>query len=1015
MKRTTRENIISAYGREPMHSPFYCYDTVGKALAHAGASSSSNCLSLNGIWQVAVYESIEQTPENWYEKAEVTETIPVPSNWEFHGIGTPIYTNILYPFDRNSGDHSFEVQVKPGEYILNAPFVPKENLNVIYYTEFELPQDFKGQDIILHFGGVETGYHLAVNGQVIAYSEDSKVDAEFNITDYIKDGKNELSVRVYQFTSHSYLEDQDYWHTHGIQRDVTIRAQKKNHFDDFKVWTEFGEEMTDATICLKIWANRGVEFFGEDYVKVSLYDEDGKQTFSVNTKPFAEYHGYLVDDYVAELRLSVASPKLWNSEHPHLYTLVLEQMDKDGNVVTIESCNVGFREIRIEKGVLQINRKRMIVRGTNLHEWSVKTGRLVTKEELKQTLLKIKELNFNAIRTCHYPKDVSFYEMCDELGLYVVDETNVETHGYGGSLSASQLWLHAYMDRVMRMCLRDKNHPCIVIWSLGNESGAGANHAAMYGWLKEYDNRPVQLESGGSKLTTSDIMCPMYPDNDWILTCMTGTDIRPFIMCEYNYVKSNSAGNLDEYWDKIRSYDRFQGGFVWDFQDKAMPQRKADGTVAFRYAGAFGERVMDPVKDMCLNGVVYPDLTEKPHAYEIKNRQAPVCVVYESWHGMEGVYKLVNENIEDTFEIYQFIWELVSDGTVVEQGELALTAAPGEKAELSFPYDKTLVKGECFVNFYVKQKEDKPWAKKGHVIFQKQFDVKGSLAWMEEELTSAVSISAKEEGGILTIVLPDKTLCLDLATGEFQNDDLKTEDLIYRAPTGIDEGQGDNSYDHDWKQAGIYDAEKTVEKVTYKILEDEVWIHTNVSYLDGRIVIRKSYVVSAAGMKVSYHFLNRTGLDTIPRIGMGFALPVSLRHVKYYGRGPWENYADRKESALIRIYETSVQEMHEHYIRCCECGGREDIRYVELTDDSGKGIRVTGNSAFHFSALPWTPAQYRQADYEDQLPESNQTFLSIDGKMAGLGGDTGWTRNIHPQYRITDGGYQYEFTVRWIG
>lgn len=1008
MNHSTHSHIVSAYGREPMHAPFYCFDTVEKALASAGASS--NCMNLNGIWKVAVYGSVEETPENWYEMPKETRDMPVPSNWEFHGIGKPIYTNIIYPFDRNTGDHSFEVQVKPGEYILNAPFVPKDNLNVIYYTEFEVPEHFEGKNLILQFGGVETGYHLAVNGQVIAYSEDSKLDAEFNITDYVKSGKNALAVRVYQFTAHSYLEDQDYWHTHGIQRDVTLRAQSKRHFEDFKVWTEFGESMEQASLCVKIWANRGIDCFGEDYVTISLYDEDGKQVLCEDTRPFGEYHGYLVEDYVAEMTIPVAAPKLWNHEHPHLYTLVLVQKDKNGNCLDIEHCNVGFREIRICNGVLQINRKRMIVRGVNLHEWSGKTGRYVSEEELLQTLYKMKQLNFNAIRTCHYPKNVKFYEMCDRLGFYVVDETNLETHGYGGSLSASQLWLHAYMDRVVRMCLRDKNHPCIIIWSLGNESGAGPNHAAMYGWLKEYDNRPVQLESGGSKRTTSDIMCPMYPDNDWILTCMSGDDIRPFIMCEYNYVKSNSAGNLDEYWDKIRKYDRFQGGFVWDFQDKAMPQEREDGSIAFRYAGAFGETVMDAVRDMCLNGVVYPDLSEKPHAYEIKNRQAPVSVRYESWHGMEGVYTILNENLEDSFDIYTFDWELISDGNVVETGEILLKAAAGEKAVIEIPYNRSLVKGECFINFYVRLKEAAPWAEAGYVVFRKQFEVKGSYAWCEEACRCKNVIKVEESENVLKIHLSEMELIFDRKKGEF----LQTEDLLYRAPTGIDEGQGDNSYDKDWIKAGLYDAEKKVESVDYKVLEDVVYLYTKVSYLDSRIVIHKNYEVTSEGINLQLAFMNRTGLETIPRIGIGIALPASYTNVKYYGRGPWENYSDRKDSALIGIYETTVEKMHEHYIRCCECGGREDVRYVELTDADHKGIRISADRTFHFSALPWNPAQYRLADYEDQLPESTQTYLSIDGVMAGLGGDTGWTRNIHQQYRITDGGYNFSFYLKWI-
>lgn len=1013
---------MSAWGREKMHAPFYCYPNVEQAKNFV-REGSGNCRSLNGVWQIAVYPSVEETPIDWFVKPESTQDMPVPANWEFHGVGQPVYTNTLYPFDLTRGDHSFEVQVTEGNYILNAPFIPKDNLNVCYYTAFFLTENELSRRVILQFGGVETAFELAVNGKVIGFSQDSKLEAEFDVTPYVKAGKNNIAVRVYEFSAHSYIEDQDYWHVHGIQRDVTLRFQSRSHMEDFKVRPEFGKTMTDAALLVKLYPNRKVDLFGEDYCVLHLFDPNGTKIHEETLKPFAEYGGYLVEDYTPEVRISVDAPALWDTEQPDLYTLVIEQKNKNGETIDIESARVGFREIRIEDGVLEINRNRMTIRGTDLHEWSSYTGRYVSEEELRATLMKIRDLNFNAIRTCHYPKADLFYDMCDKMGIYVVDETNLETHGYGGALSCDPEWTHAYMDAAIRMCIRDKNHPCVIVWSLGNESGAGTNHGGMYGWLKEYDTRPVQYESNGSKPSVSDIRCDMYPNEDWILTCLASDEKRPYIMCEYAYAKSNSNGNLDVYWDKIRAYTRFQGGFVWDFQDKAMPQYDAEGKMHFRYAGAFGESVQDPVPDMCLNGVVYPDLSEKPQAKEMKNIQAPIQISYTDWHGMGGRYVISNEYHRTNLNRFTCTYELVCCGHITEHGTIPLSVPPMETAELVLPYDRSLVYGEAFVNIYV-------CAEDGHEIYRKQIPAEGSVKWSEKcdvnncetaDMAENMSLNAadvrnasvsitRENAEVLVIEADSRTLTFNKTTGAFENE----EDLLFRAPTGIDEACGTISHNQEWIDAGLYAPAREISEPEVLCSETKVLIHTEVSYQNGSIRIEKHYTVTASGVELSAVFHNRTGILTLPRIGVGLTLPKTYENVRWYGRGPWENYIDRKASAFVGLYESSITDMHEDYIRCCECGGREDTRWLILTDAEGRGIRVTGSGDFHFSALPWTPADYLKADYVDELPERTVTYLSLDALHAGLGGDTGWTKNIHEEYRIPDGDYSYSFKLSWI-
>lgn len=1006
-----------------MHTPFGVYESVEQALT-GDKKCSKMMLNLNGIWQCIVYNDPGQVPVGWENGPQgAIREIHVPACWEFEGIGFPVYTNMLYPFNRESGDHSYETELTKGVYELNAPHIPKDNLTVCYYRKFDLPSSFEDKNVFLNFGGVETAYELAVNGHYIGFSEDSKLDSEFEITKYLCPGENLIAAKVMRFSPQSYLEDQDYWHVHGIYRDVTLYAKNRLRMVDYQVQTLFGDSLDQAKLRVRVWPDSNTPLYGEGKVKISLYDSNRKLILSKESKPFAEYGFYLMAKYVMEEEIPVERPMLWDSEHPNLYTLVLELSDGDGNVTDIESCRIGFREVRIENGILQLNRKRMIIRGTNLHEWSPYTGRAVPEEELRKTICSMKALNFNAIRTSHYPKNTMFYDICDEYGMYVVDEANVETHGYGGALSDSPLWLDAYLQRVVRMCLRDKNHPCVIIWSLGNESGVGANHSAMYGWLKEYDNRPVQYESGGGKPNTSDLLCPMYADQDWIENCMSGDDKRPMVLCEYIYAKSNSNGNMDLYWDLVRKYPRFQGGFLWDYQDKAIEQTKENGSKWMRYAGAFSEDVVDPVPDMCLNGIVFADLEPKPAAWELQSLQSPVQIIYWSWHGILGSYYIVNEQTSSDCGDMLFRWELVCNGERVQEGVWEnIRIAPGERMAIELPYDRALVKGEAFFNVYVSLKEDTFYAKAGHVFYRIQLEAEGSRAYCPAQLPfgeGALGVMESSdqifvEGGKIRVVIDRKTGTIAEASKAGETILNGERDLFYRAPTGIDEGQGAGSYRQQWDEAGLQDAKPIVKDIRVLNAESVVVVKIKTEFLDGKLSLDKSYEISEAGISLTVNVCNGTGLETLPRIGQGFHLPPRFERIKYYGRGPWENYRDRKKMSLVGLYETTVSEMHVPYVRCCECGGREDVRFLELNDGKGNGIRVTGGAYFHFSALPWSVDEYTQANYQDELPNSSGTFLAVDAIHAGLGGDTGWTRNIHPEYRILPGRYLYRIDLEWI-
>lgn len=1027
LKNLSNRDITSAKNRIRMHVPFGAYENMEQAKVRENSKSKYH-INLNGNWKYTVYSSPEEIAEDWScpgGHLEEMAEIPVPSCIEMQGIDKPVYTNILYPFHRNGSDRSFEVELTQGNYELNAPNIPKDNLTVCYYRTFQVPDTWGGRKIYLNFGGVETAFLLHVNGNEVGYSEDSKLDAEFDVTDFIKQGENLIAVQVFKYSPQSYLEDQDYWHLHGIYRDVALYSKHPLHISDYQVQTLFGENLTDAKLRVRIWPDDGTPLYGSCSVRMTLFNESGEQVMAFQTRTFAEYGHYLQAKYVIEEEIPVRNPELWNCERPYLYTFVVELLDGQGNLADIESCRIGFREVRIHKGILELNRRRLIVRGANLHEHSAYNGRSVPEGELRQQLLKLKELNFNAVRTCHYPKNSLFYDLCDEFGLYVVDEANIETHGFGGGLSDNPVWTDAYLQRGVRMCLRDKNHPCVIIWSLGNESGVGANHAAMYGWLKFYDNRPVQYESGGSLIGTSDIIAPMYPGREWIEECMSNGDERPFIMCEYAYAKSNSNGNFAEFWELIRKYPRFQGGFLWDFIDKAIAQKGEDGKIRFRYAGAFGEDVMDPVPDMCLNGILFADLGQKPAAEEIKVCQAPVYLCRKDWHGMFGVYYLHNECVVSDLSELEFRWELVNDGRCVQEGILdGICIPPGGEIPITLPYDTSLVQGESFWNMYARLKEDCVYAKAGHLVYKIQIAAEGSQMYCEDnDLWSEKPLHVTEDDTFLKITGEGLEIVYDKQNARLSECQIgerklfsNVKNLFMRAPTGIDEGTADdNCYNADWKREALGSGDFVVEKVRWQNTANTVYLEERLSFCDGKLKLEREYQISAKGIRMITRVSNSVKVDTLPRIGQSLELPKSYENLCWYGRGPQENYADRKGSAFVGIYEDTVQNQHVPYIRPCECGGKEDVRWLEIKDAKGKGMRVTGSNYFHFSALPWTVEQYSQANYQDELGESKGVSLILDGKHAGLGGDTGWTKNIHPEYRIPMGNYFYELKLQWIG
>ncbi|MBC8079321.1 MAG: DUF4981 domain-containing protein [Gorillibacterium sp.] len=1029
--------------RQPMHSPWGAYSSEEEA-ARMIRRQSTYVQVLDGTWRFQMYPQPQAVPENFAQHGFDTSSwssIQVPGSWELQGLKKPIYTNILYPFSienpngRPLRDHQPE-ELHDRYLPLNPPFVPEDNPTGCYLTSFQIPDHWVDRELFIQFESVESAYYLWINGTCIGFSKDSKLNSEFKITDYVKPGENQLALQVMRWSDGTYLEDQDYWHLSGIHRSVVLYSKPKHHIRDFKVQTHLDDNFENSKLVIHGYVNKDSNY-GDYSIKARLLHPD-QSTAAVlpavkvsTSTPMYMRADFLPDDGSALLVADISCPLLWSAEEPNLYTLVLTLVDPEGREIDYESCKVGFRKInRSPEGVILLNGKRLIVRGVNRHEHHPDTGRTISPERMREEAIKIKQLNFNAVRTCHYPNDPYWYDLCNELGLYLVDEANLETHGIQGTLSNDPQWSQAYLDRAVRMVLRDKNHPSILFWSLGNESGVGANHASMAGWIRYYDpSRLVQYESGDPGPQISDVRVPMYPSMEWVEEVMTdGKDLRPMIMCEYAYSKSNSNGNFFKFWDMIDKHPRFQGGFIWDWSDKAIRKSNADGSFSWAYGGDFGESIVDPVLDMCLNGVVSPDLELHPGAHEIKKIQAPMAI--KDRNILQGEVTVANKYMFHGLEHLELFWSMIENGIVIQNGSLPLPdLKPGAEASLNIAFEAIPCRAgaEYFINFSARLRNSTAWAKAGYEIYTQQIQLPVQTA---AEPTLPVhpsgNLTLTEDGQFIHIRGEHFHIQFDQREGLCTNYQYHGKQLLltgvyenmFRASTGIDWGQGDaDSFGGEWKSYGLDALVRNVQSVAATSTMPnvvQVEVHTflhGVKKEEGATSIVVYTIQGDGTMEVAHRMDATLSLSALPRIGVTLTLPDALSQLQWYGRGPHENYVDRKNSAHIGLYQTNVDDEACPYILPVECGGKEDVRWLTLTDQEGCGLKITAPAPFHYDAHRNTVSDFNLAKHIEDLPHRDTITLNIDHLHSGLGGDTGWTRTIHEEYKVKPGHYDYRFTI----
>lgn len=1001
-------------GKEKPHVTFVLFNQQKDAIAD-DYSKSTNYKSLNGLWKFNYVDKHADRNQEFYRTNlddSAWANLQVPSNWELNGFGVPIYTNITYPHPKN------------------PPFIGADNPVGTYRKTFTVPDQWDQKEVLLHFGSISGCAFVYVNGKKVGMSKASKTPAEFNITKYLKKGPNLLAVQVFRWHDGSYLEDQDFWRLSGIERDVYIYALPKLSIWDFFIKGDLDAQYVDgrfsAAVDLRQFNGNSIK---NGSLSVALLDKSGNSVFSKETRFKLDADSMQTVNFSAVIK----KPLKWTGESPNLYDCVLTLKDERGKVLNVVASKVGFRKVEIKNARLLVNGVAISVHGVNRHEHDDVTGHTNSKELMLKDIKLMKELNVNAVRLSHYPNDPLWYKLCDQYGVYLVDEANIESHGMGAEFQSwfdktkhpayLSEWAAAHTDRTVRMVERDKNHPSVIIWSLGNECGNGPVFHDNYKWIKQRDgSRPVQFEQAGEDWNT-DIVCPMYPGiGSMKKYAADTTKKRPYIMCEYAHAMGNSNGNFQEYFDIIRSSQNMQGGFIWDWVDQGLKTKDANGRPFWAYGGDLGSFHLQNDENGVADGIISSDRTPDPGAYEVK--KVYQYVIFKASDLAKGMIQV--ENVFDFTDLdrYNFKWELLRNGTQVGTGDFKVQLAPHQQKEikLNLPKYKAEPGAEYFLNVYAYTRDSNDMLPAGYEVAREQFKYAGDYFAGKKVTASKLLISkADQKLSFSSGVVKGE---FDLKAGRFiQYRNNNTwfnnfpEPYFWRAPTDNDFGNGMPSKLGVWRAAH---QQKQLKKVMVgEQTEEGLQLDVSWQLSDIDVPYQLSYFIHNDGSITITATMDMAGRDLpeLPRFGMRTTLPGRYNQLSYYGRGPYENYTDRNLGSFIGLYQDKVEnQYYQGYIRPQESGNKTDVRWVELRDGHGRGVKIAGLQPIAFTAINHStedldPGLTKKQQHPTDLPPRNQVFLAIDLKQRGIGGDDSWGAYPHRPYLLLDKKYSYSYTI----
>ena len=1010
---------VNEVNRLKLHTNYFAYENEPLALAGL-MDKSANFISLHGAWKFNWVKDADKRPVDFFKTDlddSAWKTMNIPANWEMNGYGVPEYVNTGFAWR--------------GHFDQKPPAVPVKDNNVGSYRRIvNIPDSWDGKQVIAHFGSVTSNIYLYVNGQFVGYAEDAKVAAEFDITPYLKKGDNLIAFQTFRWCDGSWCEDQDFWRLSGVARDSYLYARNSAvQLTNIKITPDLQNNYEDGVV--QIYA----EVKGQPVIEYKLLNHNGIEIIKSDANFKKRVNG--------TAQFTIKNVKKWSAEDPYLYTLVATVKDQKGNIVEVVPQKVGFRKVEIVNSQMLVNGKAVYIKGADRHEMDPDGGYVVSRERMIQDIKIMKRLNINAVRTCHYPDDPIWYDLCDEYGLYVTAEANQESHGFGYGNDAEAKkpeFAKQILERNQHNVEMYYNHPSVIVWSLGNETVNGDNFIAAYKWIKEQDkSRPVQFEQAGRTGENTDIFCPMYYSHD-------GCDkyskddkyTRPLIQCEYNHTMGNSSGGLKEYWDMVRKYPKFQGGYIWDFVDQALhrnpvkPMSVKDNLtyaqynkIKYTYGGDYND--YDPSdNNFNCNGVIGPDRQLNPHAYEVAYEYQNIWA--EAVDLKAGKISVFNEYFFRNLANYQLVWTLLQDGKPVQNGTVdKLDVAPQQKIIVTLPY-QIPAEGEVLLNVEFKLKKAEPLMEAGQTVAYRQLEVRPANAVAAVAAEGKLKVENKKKETEIKVLndIVDIEFCK--ATGLLKEYEVNGIDLLgeggtlkpnfWRAVTDNDMGAQLHKKFRVWRAPVLNLQTITAEKVKAGKNVNAV-VKAVYDMPDVKATLTITYTIAPDGTMGVEQTMDATEGEKVSdmfRFGMLMQLPFQMDNSTFYGRGPIENYIDRKGSQNVGIYSQTAEEQFFPYIRPQETGTKSDIRWWQQTDKAGKGFRITSGNFFSASALHYSIDDLDEGEEKEQrhsyeVPLSKYTELCIDKEQFGVGGENSWGAWPLPQHRLGYADKTFSFVI----